>query len=223
MLYCKIFRIQGSNQGFLTHFPHLPKGIFWYDMFLKWVNAKKILAGHASWQASIPPRAGRVSVLVARASHVTNCLRFRLAQRYLPGVNQRALTDRNRTNSRGRVSAAPRPWCLTPFSQDPIIGTTTCIIDHWKQRIFSSYLSVFFNLIPLIMVQSNLVVTCTTSCTCHHETDLAWVNSFNCNICFKHKTDESCQTRQFRGSNIDCENHILWFAPHTFIFPLNIC
>ena len=40
--------------------------------------------------------------------------------------------------------------------------------------------------------------------------------------CFKHKTDESCQTRQFRGSNIDCENHILWFAPHTCFFPLNI-
>ena len=59
---------------------------------------QKILAGHASRHASIPPRAGRVSVLVARASHVTYCLRFLLAQRYLQGVNQRAFTNRNRTN-----------------------------------------------------------------------------------------------------------------------------
>ena len=66
-------------------------------------------------------------------------------------------------------------------------------------------------------MQSNLVVTCTTSCTCHHETDLARVNSFN-NICFKHRTDESSQARQFRGLNIDCENYILWFNPHTYIF-----
>ena len=115
-----------------------------FDMFLKRVNAKKILAGHASRHASIPPRAGRVSVLVARASHVTYCLRFRLAQRYLQGVNQRAFTNRNRTNWRGRVSAAPRPWSLTPFLQDPRIGTTVCVIDHWKHKIFSSYLSVFF-------------------------------------------------------------------------------
>ena len=66
-------------------------------------------------------------------------------------------------------------------------------------------------------MQSNLVVTCTTSCTCHHETDFAWVNSFN-NICLKHRTAESSQTRQFRGLNIDCENDILWFNPHAYIF-----
>ena len=47
--------------------------------------------------------------------------------------------------------------------------------------------------------------------------NLAWVNSLN-NICFKHRLDESSQTRQFRGLNIDGENRILWFAPHTFIF-----
>ena len=77
-------------------------------MFIKRYNAKS--SGQAMLPDKLaPPRAGRISVLVARASHVTNCLRFRLAQRYLPGVNQRALTERNRTNSRGRVSAAPRP------------------------------------------------------------------------------------------------------------------
>ena len=68
---------------------------------------QKIPAGHASQQASIPPRAGRVSVLGARASHVTYCLRFRLAQRYLQGVNQRALANRNRTNSRGECRRPP--------------------------------------------------------------------------------------------------------------------
>ena len=56
-----------------------------------------------------------------------------------------------------------------------------------------------------------------TSCTCHHETDFAWVNSFN-NICLKHRTAESSQTRQFRGLNIDCENDILWFNPHAYTF-----
>ena len=43
------------------------------------------------------------------------------------------------------------------------------------------------------------------------------LNSFN-NICFKNRTDGSSQTRQFRGLNIDCENDILRFNPHTFIF-----
>ena len=148
-------------------------------------------------------------MLAARASHVTNCLRFRLAQRYLPGVNQRALTQ----------TMVPDTLFARPNNRHNHV-------HHWSlettnfQFVFKRF---FFTLIPLITVQSNLVVTCTTSCTCHHETDLAWVNSFNCNICFKHKTDESCQTRQFRGLNIDCENHVLWFAPHTFIFPLNIC
>ena len=161
-------------------------------------------------------------MLVARASHVTYCLRFRLAQRYLRGVNQRAFTNRNRTNWRGECRRPPDHEGLTPFLQDPIIGTTVCVIDHWKHKIFSSYLSVFFPSYSLITVQSNLVVTCTTSCTCHHETDLAWVSSFN-NICFKHKVGRSSQTRQFRGLNLHCENRILWFAPHTFTFPQNIC
>ena len=75
-------------------------------MFVK-NSTQKIPAGHASRQASIPPRAGRVSVLGARASHVTYCLRFRLAQRYLQGVNQRALANRNRTNSRGKCRRPP--------------------------------------------------------------------------------------------------------------------
>ena len=78
-------------------------------MFVKRVIAKNPGQAMPPDKLAFPPRAGRVSVLVARAPHVSNCLRFRLAQRYLPGVNQRALTDRNRTNSRGRVSAAPRP------------------------------------------------------------------------------------------------------------------
>ena len=34
---------------------------------------------------------------------------------------------------------------------------------------------------------------------------------------------DSSQTRQFRGLNLHCENRILWFAPHTFTFPQNIC
>ena len=71
-------------------------------------------------------------------------------------------------------------------------------------------------------MQSNVVVTCTISGTCHHETDLAWVSSFN-NICFNHKVGDSSQTRQFRGFNLHCENRILLFAPHTFTFPLKIC
>ena len=75
-------------------------------MFVKNLT-QKIPAGYASRQASIPPRAGRVSVLGARASHVTYCLRFRLAQRYLQGVNQRALANRNRTNSRGECRRPP--------------------------------------------------------------------------------------------------------------------
>ena len=105
--------------------------------------------GHASRQPSIPPRVGRVSVLVVRASHVTYCLKFRLAQRYLQGVNEHALTNWNRKNWRGRVSAAPRPWSLTPFLQDPIIGTTVCVIDHWKhtisQFVFKRFLSLLFH------------------------------------------------------------------------------
>ena len=71
-------------------------------------------------------------------------------------------------------------------------------------------------------MQSNLVVTCTSSCTCHHETYLGGVNSFNI-ICLKNKMHKSSQTRHFRGLNIDCEYHIFSFAPHTFIFPYNIC
>ena len=48
---------------------------------------------------------------------------------------------------KGRVSAAPRPWYLTPFSQDPIIGTT---VRHWSletpnfQLVFKRFLSLLF-------------------------------------------------------------------------------
>ena len=38
----------------------------------------------------MPPDKLAYPLLAARASHFTNCLRFQLAQRYLPGVNQRA-------------------------------------------------------------------------------------------------------------------------------------
>ena len=50
----------------------------------------------------IPPREGRVSMLVVRASHVTNCLRFRLAQRYLQvRINLLLLTGIEQTHGEG--------------------------------------------------------------------------------------------------------------------------
>ena len=104
-------------------------------------------------------------------------------------------------------------WVLTVTLSALFVFVSVCYIFVWLLKLCT----ILGFLVPLITVQSNLVVTCTTSCTCHHETDLAWVNSFN-NICFKHRTDESSQTRQFRGLNIDCENDILWFNPRTYIF-----
>ena len=38
----------------------------------------------------MPPDKLAYPLPAAKASHVTNCLRFRLAHRYLPGVNQHA-------------------------------------------------------------------------------------------------------------------------------------
>ena len=76
-------------------------------MFVKKVNAKSSRQAMPPDKLAFLQERGRVSVLGARASHVTYCLRFRLAQRYLQGVNQRALANRNRTNSRGECRRPP--------------------------------------------------------------------------------------------------------------------
>ena len=61
------------------------------------------------------------------------------------------------------------------------------------------------------------MVKCTISGICHHEVVLARVNSFN-----KISFITWSQTLQFRGYNIECKQHRLWFAPHSFIF-FKIC
>ena len=61
------------------------------------------------------------------------------------------------------------------------------------------------------------MVISTISCTCHHEINLARNNPFN-NISF----ETSSQAWWFTGYNIECEHHILWFAPHIRFF-FKIC
>ena len=61
------------------------------------------------------------------------------------------------------------------------------------------------------------MLTSTISGICHREVNLARVKSF-INISFLTST----QTRKFSSYNIECEQYILSFAPHTLIFLKNM-
>ena len=42
------------------------------------------------------------------------------------------------------------------------------------------------------------------------------------NICFNYRFTTLIQTRQFRGQNIEFEDHTFWFDPNTLIFRQNM-
>ena len=65
------------------------------------------------------------------------------------------------------------------------------------------------------------MVTCTMCGTCHHEVNFAWVDSLY-NTCFKYRSITLIQTRQFRGQNIEFEDHTFWFDPQTLNFRQNM-
>ena len=65
------------------------------------------------------------------------------------------------------------------------------------------------------------MVISTISGTCNHEVNFAWVDSLY-NTCLKYRPSTLIQTGQFRGQNIEFDDHTFWFDPHTLIFGQNM-
>ena len=61
----------------------------------------------------------------------------------------------------------------------------------------------------------------TISGTCNDEVNFALVDLLY-NTCFKYRSSTLIQPGQFRGQNIEFEDHTFWFDPLTLIFRQNM-
>ena len=131
MSHCKVFSIEWSNQGFLTQLSHLPRSKV-PDRPL----ASDKLAFFQQRDVSRCQLLKRHMLLIVWDFDSYNVICGKRINEPLPtGIEQ--------TRGGECRPTAPRPWCLTPFSQDPIVGTTA---PHWSLEtcIFASYKRVFF-------------------------------------------------------------------------------